>query len=683
MNKSTVKKRYAKLIQEVEKHNRLYHELDQPEISDLEYDKLFAELEKIESDHPEIKLKNSPTNKVGGGVISSLTKREHKMPMLSLQNTYSEQEILEFEEKIKRSLGNDSIVLDYFCSPKLDGVAIELVYENGTLIHALTRGDGYVGEDVIENIKTIKDLPHKLETKKPPARIDIRGEVLIFKETFKNINEAQDEAGQKTFANPRNAAAGTLRQLDTRITKTRNLQAIFYALGFVEGIKFKTQLEIDETLSNWGLPTVGVSTSFNKLSSDFKKASLGLHCKNIDEVLNYYRQIEKMRHQLPFDIDGIVVKVNSLELQDELGFVARSPRWAFAAKYMPEQQETTVEDIVVQVGRTGALTPVAIMKPVQVGGVTITNATLHNQDEIDRKDVRIGDTVLIHRAGDVIPEIVSVNLNKRKSSSKPFKIPSRCPSCNEQTEVLEGEVIRRCLNVMCPNVRQEALKHFVSRNAMNIEKMGDRLIDVLFEKNIVTKFSQIYKLSKEDILSLDRQGDKSAQNVIDSIEKSRTTTLSRFIYSLGIRFIGEQTSKYLAEHFKTIDKFIEANEEELLSVEEIGPKVAQSILSSLKNKSFVKEIHSLLENGVEIQKVKSQKLSEKLKDKVFVITGTLPIDRNEAKKILESHGAKVGSSISKNTDYLIAGENGGSKLGKAEALGVAIIDWNEAEKMWT
>lgn len=681
MAKTQDKDRYKELITIIEKHNHLYHTLDQPEISDREYDLLFDELLSLEKKYPEMISKNSPTQKVGGDILESFVKVEHKEPMLSLQNTYSEEEIIEFDKKIKRILGDESVQIEYFCSPKLDGIAMELVYVNGKLANAITRGDGYVGEDVLENIKTINEVVNSLKTKNPPTRVDVRGEVLIFKEDFKKINESQEDFGQKTFANPRNAAAGTLRQLDKSITKKRNLKMFCYACGHHEGIKFNNQKNLEETLSKWGLPTVGLASSVDSL--DWKKnLSLGLTCKNIEEVILYYKSIGKIRNQLPFEIDGIVVKVNQVNIQQELGFVARSPRWAFAVKYEPEQKETVIDDIVIQVGRTGALTPVAVMNPVRVGGVVITHATLHNQDEIDRKDIRIGDTVIVHRAGDVIPEVVSVIHSKRSSRSKPFKIPTKCPSCLEQTQIIEGEAIRRCTNLLCPSIQLQALKHFVSRNAMNIEKVGDRLLEILFEKKIVLTFPDIYKLNPEILLSLDRQGDKSAQNILESINKSKNPTLARLIYSLGIRFVGEQTSKYLAEYFRDIDAFLSAKEEDLLRIEEIGPKIAQSIITALANKNFVKSVKELLRIGISVQPLKSVKLSSKLAEKVFVITGTLSIDRNEAKKILESHGAKVGTSVSKNTDFLIAGESAGSKLTKAESLGIKIISWDEAKKLW-
>lgn len=487
MDKNSAKKRITELTHVVQRHDHLYHTLDRPEITDREYDALFAELQKLEAQFPDLALPDSPTLKVGGAVLEAFEKMAHRTPMLSLQNTYNEQEIREFEEKIHRQLGSNAKV-EFYCGPKFDGVAMELIYENGLLTKALTRGDGFVGENVVSNVKTLKSVPLRLQLKKAPPYFEVRGEVLMLKDEFKKLNELQVQEGETPFANPRNASAGTLRQLDSSIVAKRPLEFFCYAPGVMEGAAPQDLVEFEQLASDCGFATTELmkgADSYKKYFELFKtkkinplRPPLSQICVGADEVISYYNFIQSIRHFLPFEIDGIVVKTNSFRLQEELGFVARSPRWAFAGKFEPEQATTLIEDIVIQVGRTGALTPVAVMQPVSVGGVTITNATLHNQDEIDRKDVRIGDTVVVHRAGDVIPEVVRVVLEKRPSNSKKFVLPKDCPSCGNASVLLDDEAVRRCVNPFCPSIMKESLKHFASRNAMNIEKLGDRLIDV-------------------------------------------------------------------------------------------------------------------------------------------------------------------------------------------------------------
>lgn len=690
MKKSEAKVRILFLTDTLNHHNYLYHTLDQPEISDREFDRLFEELQTLEAEFPELQLPHSPSHRVGGATLDGFEKLEHKTPMLSLQNTYNEDEIRSFEEKIIRQLQGHT-QLTYFCSPKFDGAAMELVYEDGLLSKAITRGDGYVGENVISNIKTIKSLPLKLPTTTPPPYVEIRGEVLILKEDFLQINKEQEENGLTPFANPRNAAAGTLRQLDPKIAAERPLQFFAYSPGVIEGLQFKTLEDFDQSLKLWRMPRVSTqasSDSLEKLKKDLKKWNKSLEqmplnriCNSIDQVIEYYHWIHALRHDLPFDIDGVVIKVNSLRLQEELGFVARSPRWAFAAKFEPEQSETVIKDIIVQVGRTGALTPVALMEPVNVGGVTITYATLHNQDEIDRKDVRIGDSVIIHRAGDVIPEVLSVLLKKRPSQSQPFSIPNKCPECHKPVVKEEDEAIKRCINPFCPAIVREGLKHFASRNAMNIEKLGDKLIDLFYEKNLVRTFSDFYKLKREDLIELDRQGEKSVQNILQSISESKKTTLAKFIYSLGIRFVGEQTARSLAKHFRSIDRFLATNQGELLAINDIGPRVADAILQTLHQAAFQKEVRKLLELGVLPENTAPKAESTRLAGKVFVITGTFETPRDQIKTLIESHGGKTTGSVSKKTDYLLAGDEAGSKLGKATELKVPILNWIDFNKL--
>ncbi len=663
------KKRHEELKKIISRHDYLYYVMDRPEVSDYEYDQLFDELIKLEKTEKGLDLSDSPSQRVGGLPLDAFEKAPHRIPMLSLANSYSPEDIFDFDERVKKFLNTDKDI-EYLCEPKFDGLSMELIYENGHFVRALTRGDGAVGEDVTQNIRTIKSIPLKLSLKNPPALLEVRGEVLMFKEDFAKLNETQQENGQQTFANPRNASAGSVRQLDSKITAARPLRFYAYALGAVEDIEFKTQQEIEDYFVEVGIPSLR-----NKEGLELVKL-----CSGPDQVASYYHNIEKVRPGLPFDIDGIVIKVNSLRLQDDLGMVARSPRWATAAKFKPEQAFTVIEDIAVQVGRTGALTPVAIMKPVKVGGVTVSNATLHNQDEITRKDVRIGDTVVIQRAGDVIPEVVSVVLDKRPAHSKPFEMPTHCPVCKSTVVKMEDEVVTRCVNPLCIAVVKESLKHFVARRAMNLDKIGDRLIETLVDHKLLSRFSDFYRLTKEQILSLERQGDKSAENIINSIENSKSPTLARFIFALGIRFVGEQTAKHLAEHFLTIEKFIKASEEELLVVPEIGPKVAKAIISWTTNKELVKEIHDMQKLGVRISNpVRSQE--GKLSGMSFLITGTLPVKRDDAKDLIEKNGGKILGSVSSKLNYLVVGEDPGSKVEKAQTLGVQIISWEDLQKM--
>ncbi len=661
---ATPEKRHEKLKELIRRHDYLYHVKDSPEISDYEYDLLFTELLELEKKHPELNTSDSPSQRAGGPPLDVFKKVPHRRPMLSLSNSYSPEDLLDFDERVKKFLKSDQQV-EYFCELKFDGLAIELIYENGFLTKALTRGDGTIGEDVTKNVKTIRSVPLVLNTKNPPKLLEVRGEILMFKKDFLELNEFQQENGENVFANPRNAAAGTVRQLDPKISAQRPLRFFAYSIGEVEGLEFTNQEELENTLSEFNLP---VALEYTKI------------CKGAIKVVDFYHAIEKKRHDLPFDIDGIVVKVNSFRLQDDLGLVARSPRWATAAKFKPEQAQTIIEDIEIQVGRTGALTPRAVMRPTKVGGVTVTYATLHNEEEIQRKDVRIGDTVVLQRAGDVIPEVVSVILSERPKGSKPFKMPAKCPVCETPVVKLEEEVVTRCPNPFCTAVIKESLKHFASRRAMNIEKVGDRLIDTFVDKGLVKKFSDLYRLDRDELLALERQGDKSVDNIIQSIENSKNTTLPRLVHALGIRFIGEQTAKFLAEHFLTIDKLMAASEEELLEVPEIGPKVAKSVRKWFSDKRLAKEVTDLQDLGVKIAAAKRSGTG-KLSGLSFVITGTLPVKRDDAKDFIEKNGGKILSGVSSKLDYLVVGDDAGSKLEKAQGLGVKVISWDELQKM--
>lgn len=662
--KSTITQRAHDLRQLLAKHDYQYYVLDKPLVSDYEYDQLFNELQRLELSHPALVTADSPTQRVGGAPLSSFEKANHRLPMLSLQNSYSTEDILEFDARVKKVLQTKSDI-EYFCEPKFDGVAIELVYESGVLVRALTRGDGITGEVVTANIKTIRSLPLRLAFEHAPALFEVRGEVLMFKTDFAELNKQQEDLGLDTFANPRNAAAGSIRQLDSKITAARLLRIFCYAPGLCPDQKFITQDSFVRFISQLGLPT----TPLYRL------------CSSAQEAVNFYHEVNEQRHKLPFDLDGIVIKVNSFALQENLGQIARSPRWASAAKFQPEQAKTTVENIIVQVGRTGALTPVAVMAPVRVGGVSITHATLHNQDELDRKDIRVGDTVIVQRAGDVIPEIVSVDLARRPENSKPFKISNRCPVCGQLATKAENESVLRCSNNLCPAILREGLKHFASRRALNIEKLGDKIIDKLVAAGLVKTFSDFYRLKQKDLLLLERQGEKSTANIIESINQSRTTTLSKFIYALGFRYVGEQTAKCLAAHFGSLDRLLAASEDDLAAVDGVGEKMAASLHGELNRADIRREITSLLEHGLTIQH-HTQHNTDKagplaLTNITFVITGTLPLERDKIKDLIEQHGGKTSSSVSKKTNYLLAGEAAGSKLEKALELGVAVLSWDE------
>ena len=661
---SAAEKKHQKLKELIRHHDHNYYVLDRPQITDFEYDTIFAELLALEATHPELTRDDSPSQRVGGAPLDIFKKVPHRHQMLSLANSYSPEDLFEFDLRVKKFLGSEQDI-EYFCDLKFDGLAIELIYEKGHFIQALTRGDGATGEDVTHNIKTIKAIPLLLSTDTPPALLEVRGEILMYKQDFLKLNETQQENGENVFANPRNAAAGTIRQLDPKVVALRPLRFFAYGLGAVEGATFSNQESLEKQLSAWSLP----------VPLKFTKKSLGPQ-----GVIDFYHSVEKKRHELPFDIDGIVVKVNSFRLQDDLGLVARNPRWATAAKFQPEQAQTVIQNIEVQVGRTGALTPRAVMTPTKVGGVIVSYATLHNQEEIQRKDIRIGDTVLLQRAGDVIPEVVSVVLEKRPKNSFPFKMPTHCPVCNSAVLKLEEEVITRCPNSFCKAVLKESLKHFAGRRAMNIEKVGDRLLEAFVEQGLVEKFSDLYRLNKDVLLSLERQGEKSVDNILESIEKSKQTTLAKFIFALGIRYIGEQTAKFLADHFLSIQKLETASSEDLLQVPEIGPKVAYSIQQWFSNEKNIAEIQTLLRLGLQIES--PRRISGgALTGLSFVITGTLPVKRDEAKDLIEKNGGLILSGVSSKLTYLLAGDDPGSKIDKATSLGVRIISWSDLQKM--
>lgn len=667
MSKTQTTDRLFELKKIISEHDYSYHVLDRPTISDYDYDLLFTELLQLEAAHPELVTADSPSQRAGARPLTEFEKAAHTRPMLSLQNSYNPEDILQFHERAQKTLDSENDI-EYFCEPKFDGLAVELVYKNGELTQALTRGDGEIGEVITQNIKTLRSVPLKLKTKSPPALLEVRGEALILKNDFAKLNETQMEVGGPIFSNPRNAAAGSLRQLDPKVAASRPLRFYAHGHGAVEGLVFESQSEFIDKLKSFGFLVSDLATS----------------CANAKSAVNYYNSILKRRHELPFDIDGVVIKVNRTKLQDQLGFVARSPRWATAAKFPPEQATTVVEDIVVQVGRTGALTPVAVMRPVRVGGVSVTHATLHNQEELERKDVRIGDTVIVQRAGDVIPEIVSVVLKNRSDTLKKFKMPKKCPSCGQSVAKLPEEVIVRCLNLVCPAKVRESLVHFVSRRAMNIDKVGEKIIDQFLAAGLVHSMSDLYRLTFDQILNLERKADKSAKNILESIEGSKTPTLQRFIYALGIRFVGEETARDLASHFKNIKSFLATTEDGLLKIPGVGPKVAKSIVAALSEPAFVNEINALISLGVKIINPAERKGPDNnstLTGLKIVVTGSLPISRDEVKDLIMSLGGESSSSVSKKTSYVLAGEDAGSKKEKALELGVPIIDWDQFQKM--
>ena len=652
----------------IRQHDYQYYVLDTPSISDNEYDGLFRELQSLEAANPQLVTSDSPTQRVGGAPLKSFGNVTHRLPMLSLNNAFSEDELAAFDKRVRDGLGADEVI--YAVEPKFDGLAITLTYENGFFVQGATRGDGYTGEDVTQNLKTIRSIPQRLYTDNPPKLLEVRGEVLMLKADFEALNLEQAAKGEKLFANPRNAAAGSLRQLDFNVTATRPLSFFAYGMGATEGAPM---LDTHSACMNY-LETLHLPVSKER---GVVKGANGLQ--------SYYQSIGAKRSELPFDIDGVVYKVNNLAQQDELGFVSRAPRWAIAHKFPAEEALTVIEGIDVQVGRTGAITPVARLKPVFVGGVTVTNATLHNEDEMRRKDVQIGDTVSVRRAGDVIPEVVGVVLDKRPASARPFVMPETCPVCGSHIKKQEDEAVARCTGgIFCAAQRKQALIHFASRKAMDIEGLGDKLVEQLVDSGLTNNLADIYRLDLKTLASLDRMAEKSAQNILDALNQSKKTTLARFIYALGIRNVGEATAKDLARHFGSLSAIEAAGLEALQQVPDIGPIVAESILNFFAEPHNVETIAQLTVPeeqggaGVHWDEHESPVGSGVFSGKTLVLTGTLPnLTRDEAKMMIEAAGGKVSGSVSKKTDFVVAGAEAGSKLEKAKELGVNVI--NEAE----
>ncbi len=656
------KQRAAKLHEQLHAHSHRYYVLDDPTISDAEFDLLFRELQQIEADYPELLSEDSPTQRVGSTPLSQFEQVKHRVPMLSLNNAFSLEELEDFDRRVKSRLeADDDTDIAYVAEPKLDGLAVSLRYENGVLVQGATRGDGSTGENVTENVRTIAMLPLKLQGKKIPAVLEVRGEVFMDQKAFEGINAEALANEQKPYVNPRNAAAGSLRQLDSRKTAKRNLSIYIYSMGEVEGAELPDgQVAALEWLGALGFPI---------------NPEVAL-CTGPQACFDYYEAMNKKRSSLGYDIDGVVFKVDSSKQQQELGFVSRAPRWAIAQKFPAEEAITVLESVEFQVGRTGALTPVARLEPVFVGGVTVSNATLHNIDEVERKDVRVGDTVVVRRAGDVIPEVARVVLDKRKKGARKLKLPTKCPVCSSPVDRPEGDAVARCTNGMqCDAQRQEGIKHFASRKAMDIDGLGDKLVEQLCEAGLIHTVDDIFTLSGEDVAGLPRMAEKSATNLITSIKKASETTLGRFIFALGIREVGETSAASLANHFGSLDALMEASVEDLSKVDDIGPVASNSMVAFFANKANREVVENLVKNGVHFPIIETNEVEQTEAGNTYVLTGSMEhLTRDQAKQLLVQMGAKVSGSVSKKTTAVYAGASPGSKVTKAESLGVPVHD---------
>ncbi len=664
------KDRLENLRQQLREHNHRYYVLDEPSIPDSEYDRLMVELRQLEQAHPEWISVDSPSQRVGGEALSSFQQVRHELPMLSLDNAFSDEELEDFDRRLNDRLHRRQ-TLEYACEPKLDGIAVSLLYEEGLLVRGSTRGDGSTGEDITHNVRTIASIPLRLRGEGWPRRLEVRGEIYMPKAGFEHLNEQAKRQGGKLFVNPRNAAAGSLRQLDPKITAQRPLEMCCYGVGIVEGGQLpEHHAETLELLHQWGL----------KINPEMRVV------QGIQACLDYYQQLAEKRNSLPYDIDGIVYKVNTFAIQAELGFVARAPRWAIARKFPAQSAMTTLEGVDFQVGRTGAITPVARLKPVFVGGVTVSNATLHNMDEIERLGVRVGDTVIIRRAGDVIPQIVRVVLEQRPADSVAIVMPSHCPVCGSEVERTEGEAVSRCTGgLFCQAQRKEAIKHFTARKALDVDGLGDKLVEQLVDRELITTLADLFHLRHEQLVRLERMGEKSAANLLDSIDRSKQTTLARFIYGLGIREVGEATAAGLAQHFGDLPSLMAATEEQLLNVSDVGPIVAHHISQFFRQPHNCEVIEQLLAAGInwpifEVGAVAGESLP--LAEQTWVLTGSLStMTRDQGKLYLQQLGAKVAGSVSSKTTGLVAGEKAGSKLTKAESLGIPIKNEQEFLQM--
>lgn len=653
------------LRQDLRRYEYEYHVLDNPTIPDAEYDRLFHQLKALEATHPELITADSPTQRVGAKPLSGFAQIRHEIPMLSLDNAFSDEEFYAFVKRIEDRLIHLPEPLTFCCEPKLDGLAVSILYVNGILTQAATRGDGTTGEDITANIRTIRNIPLQLLMDNPPARLEVRGEVFMPHEGFERLNQQALEKGERTFANPRNAAAGSLRQLDPKITSKRPLVLNAYGIGIAEGVDLpNTHYDRLQWLKSIGIPV---------------NPEIRL-CNGTDEVLDFYRDIQNKRSSLGYDIDGTVLKINDIALQEKLGFISKAPRWAIAYKFPAQEELTRLNDVEFQVGRTGAITPVAKLEPVFVAGVTVSNATLHNGDEIERLDIAIGDTVVIRRAGDVIPQIIGVLHDRRPADARPIIFPKTCPVCDSAIVRIEGEAVARCTGgLFCAAQRKEALKHFVSRKAMDIDGVGGKLIEQLVDRELIHTPADLFKLDLTTLTRLERMGTKSAENALASLEKAKNTTLARFIFALGIREVGEATALNLANHFKTLEALQNADLEALQQVPDVGEVVANRILAFWHEPHNVAVVNDLIAQGVHWETVETKEVTEnRFKGKTVVLTGTLTqMGRNEAKALLQDMGAKVSGSVSAKTDFVIAGDAAGSKLTKAQELGVAVLTEEE------
>ena len=651
--------RIIELRRTINDHNYNYYVLDNPIISDIEYDTLLRELDTLETKRPDLITTDSPTQRVGAAPLATFTSVEHSIPMLSLENAMNSDELIAYHERTKKGLGEIGDI-QFVAEPKLDGIGVELIYQDGSLIRGLTRGDGTMGEDITQNIKTIRSIPLALRNDKRnfPNLLEVRGEVFMLKKDFQKLNMAREDNNEPLFANPRNAAAGSLRQLDPSITAKRPLSIFCYEAGNITGDTFSSHKDFLSALAEWGFPV----NSEIVLTND------------VDQMLSYHKKLEDKRNNLPYEIDGTVFKVNNIDQRNILGTRSRSPRWAIAGKFKAIQVTSTVIDIVASIGRTGAITPVAKLRPVNVGGVIVTNATLHNQDEIDRKDIRIGDTVWVQRAGDVIPEVVKVVKDKRPLNANRYQLPKLCPSCDKDIIRPEGESVARCFNLLCSAQTKGRIKHFISKGGLDVDGFGEKLVDQLVDKELIHTFDDIFTLRFDDLVNLERMAEKSAHNILSSIEKSKKTTFARFVYALGIRNIGSHLSKVLEDHFQSdLEKFQSTTFEELENINEVGPIVADAIVRFWSDESNTAIVSNCIERGVEFMQ-RSNSLDKRFDNLSFVFTGTLKkLKRDDAKKIVESYGGRVSSSVSKKISYVVAGESAGSKLDKARDLGVKVV----------
>jgi DNA ligase (NAD+) len=665
------KRRAEELRREIEHHNYLYYVESNPEVSDAEYDALMEELKHIESIYPELITTDSPTQRISGSVARGFKHVEHRVPMMSIDNVSTESEALEFDNRIKRLLGLTEEI-EYTAEPKFDGVSVSITYESEMFVQCATRGDGKIGEDVSANIRTIKAIPLRLNIQNSvPKRIEVRGEVIIPIEAFKRLNKELAEAGEPIFANPRNAASGSLRQLDPSITVKRQLDFYSWGVGEIVGYKFDTEWQIIQTLRDWG----------------FNVEKRIMRCRDINEAISYYREMESSRENLPYEADGIVIKVNRLDYQTELGATAKHPRWSIAYKFKPRQATTKIRDIVVQVGRIGLITPVANLEPVKIGGVTVSRATLHTEDIIREKDIRVGDTVVVERAGDVIPEIVKPIVEKRTGDEKPFRMPKACPSCGTQVEKAYNELSRTeggyyyCPNTSCPAQLKGRIKHLASRKAFNIDGLGEKIVHQFMKERLIMDLADVFYLKKRDFIELERFAEKSASNLEEGIEKRKRISFDRFLYALSIRHVGERLSQILAGNFPNLETLMEAGEERLMEIPTVGPEVAKSIVSFFREERNRKVIEKMIKAGVKVE-YKQIKKSDSLKGKAFVFTGTLEsFTREEAIRIVEELGGRVPSSVTRKTDYVVAGEDPGSKLDVAKSLGIEILHEKEFKKL--